>query len=58
MIELPEALTIARQMGEEFQGKRIGAGTGGNSPHKFAFYTRTPEEYEARRWARSQNMAP
>lgn len=47
MIELPEALTIARQMNETIGGKRIASGTRGNAPHKFAFYTREPEEYEA-----------
>lgn len=48
MIELPEALTIARQMNETIRGKRIGTVLRGNSPHKFAFYTGTPEEYAAR----------
>ena len=47
MIELPEALTIAEQMSEELKGKRIKSGIRGNSPHKFAFYNRPPEEYEA-----------
>lgn len=47
MIELPEALTIARQMSETLKGKRVASGVRGNSPHKFAFYNRPPEEYEA-----------
>lgn len=47
MIELPEATTIARQMNDELRGKRIESGIRGASPHKFAFYTRSPEEYEA-----------
>jgi formamidopyrimidine-DNA glycosylase len=47
MIELPEALTIARQMNQELRGKRIESGLRGNAPHKFAFYKRPPEEYEA-----------
>jgi formamidopyrimidine-DNA glycosylase len=47
MIELPEALTIARQMREELREKQIASGIRGNSPHKFAFYTAPPEEYEA-----------
>jgi formamidopyrimidine-DNA glycosylase len=47
MIELPEALTIARQMSQELRGKRIESGIRGNAPHKFAFYNRPPEEYEA-----------
>ena len=47
MIELPEALTIARQMDAGLKGKRIASATCGSSPHKFAFYTRSPDEYAA-----------
>lgn len=47
MIELPEALVIARQMDKELVGKRILHGNRGNSFHKFAFSSGTPEEYEA-----------
>jgi formamidopyrimidine-DNA glycosylase len=47
MIELPEATTIARQITEELRGKKVESGNRGNSPHKFAFYNHTPEEYEA-----------
>lgn len=47
MIELPEAFTIARQMTAELRGRRIQSGNRGNSPHKFAFYSRSSEEYEA-----------
>lgn len=47
MIELPEAATIARQMNETLNGVRIAEGTRGNSPHKFAFYSYSPEEYAA-----------
>jgi formamidopyrimidine-DNA glycosylase len=47
MIELLEAATIARQMTEELREKKIESGIHGNSPHKFAFYNRPPEEYEA-----------
>ena len=47
MIELPEAMTIAKQMNYELNGKKIEHGNRGNSPHKFAFYTRSPEEYES-----------
>lgn len=46
MIELPEVLTIAGQMNTELVGKRIEYGNCGNSPHKFAWYSRKPEEYE------------
>jgi formamidopyrimidine-DNA glycosylase len=45
MIEIPEATTIARQINAGLVGKRIADGTRGNSPHKFAFYNHTPEEY-------------
>jgi formamidopyrimidine-DNA glycosylase len=47
MIELPEALIIARQMSKELKGKRIESGIRGNVPHKFAFYSGSAEEYEA-----------
>jgi formamidopyrimidine-DNA glycosylase len=47
MIELPEASVIAQQIGEALKGKRIESGVRGNAPHKFAFYSRSPEEYEA-----------
>ena len=46
MIELPEVLTIARQMNEELKGRKIEYGNCGNSPHKFAWYSREREEYE------------
>ncbi len=45
MIELPEAITLSRQITEHLKGKTIKAAIRGNSPHKFAFYSRTPEEY-------------
>ena len=47
MIELPEATIIARQMTVELNGRRIRSGIRGNVPHKFAFYSRPPEAYEA-----------
>jgi len=47
MIELPEAHTIACQCTETLAGKAVAEGIRGNSPHKFAFYTGTPEEYAA-----------
>jgi len=37
MIELPEAITIARQISKELKGKKIVSATRGSSPHKFAF---------------------
>lgn len=47
MLEMPEIVTIAKQMNQELKGKKIKSGNRGNSPHKFAFYNREPEEYEA-----------
>ncbi len=37
MIELPEAITLARQISKELKGKKIASATRGSSPHKFAF---------------------
>ena len=47
MIELPEAIVIARQMDATLKGKRIVSGDRGNSSHKFAFSSGTSEEYAA-----------
>lgn len=48
MIELPEALTLARQMTGTFTGRTIVAAEANHSPHKFAFYTGDPATYGAR----------
>jgi len=45
MIELPEALTIAAQMGQTLAGKTIESFVRDHSPHKFAFYSGTVDEY-------------
>jgi len=45
MFELPEFVTLARQMNETLAGKIIRRGSLGNSPHKFVWYNRTPEEF-------------
>jgi formamidopyrimidine-DNA glycosylase len=47
MFELPEYVTLARQMVQELSGKRVVAGRLGNSPHKFVWYNRTPAEFAA-----------
>ncbi len=47
MFEIPEYVTLARQMGESLSGKRIVNGTLGNSPHKFVWYNRLPDEFAA-----------
>jgi formamidopyrimidine-DNA glycosylase len=45
MFELPECLTLARQMNDTLRGKVIKHGELGNSPHKFVWYNRTHEEF-------------
>jgi formamidopyrimidine-DNA glycosylase len=45
MFELPEIVTLARQMNEALGGKTIRHGSLGNSPHKFVWYNRTPEQF-------------
>jgi formamidopyrimidine-DNA glycosylase len=57
MIEYPEAVTIARQITERLAGKRIAAGIRGNAPHKFAFYSGTPEEYASALQGRQVGLA-
>lgn len=47
MIEFPEAFIIAHQITAELKGKRIESAMRGNVSHKFAFYSRTAEEYAA-----------
>jgi formamidopyrimidine-DNA glycosylase len=47
MIEYPEAYTLARQMNATLQGKIVKLGLRGNAPHKFAFYSGSPEDYAA-----------
>jgi formamidopyrimidine-DNA glycosylase len=47
MFEIPEYVTLARQMAESLSGKRIARGTLGNSPHKFVWYNREPAEFSA-----------
>jgi len=46
MFELPEYLTLARQMNDTLPGKTVQRGQLGNSPHKFLWYNRSPEEFE------------
>lgn len=45
MLELPEAIVLARQMNEILSGKTIVVGRANASPHKFAFYQGDPEAY-------------
>ncbi len=45
MFELPEFVTLAKQMNETLTGKTIKEGIRGNTPHKFVWYNRTPDEF-------------
>ncbi len=47
MFEIPEIVTLARQVNDHLAGKQVVAGSLGNSPHKFVWYNRTPEEFAA-----------
>jgi formamidopyrimidine-DNA glycosylase len=45
MFELPEYMHLAGQIGRTVSGRTIREGTLGNSPHKFVWYNREPEEF-------------
>jgi formamidopyrimidine-DNA glycosylase len=45
MFELPEVITLAKQINETLTGKKIKTGSLGNSPHKFVWYNRSHEEF-------------
>jgi formamidopyrimidine-DNA glycosylase len=46
LFEIPEYTTLAHQMNKTLAGKTIQRGMLGNSPHKFVWYNRKPEEFE------------
>ncbi len=46
MFELPECVTLVRQMNKTLRGKVMKRGRLGNSPHKFVWYNRKPAEFE------------
>ncbi len=46
MLELPESRTIANQLNETIVGKTIEYSITAQSPHGFAWYSATPEEYD------------
>ena len=46
MFELPEFVTLARQMNETLTGKTIRKGSLGNTPHKFVWYNKSHDEFE------------
>ncbi len=45
MFEIPEFVTLARQVNDTLQGKIIRTGSLGNKPHKFVWYNQTPTEF-------------
>jgi len=47
MFELPEYITLARQLTDTVTGKQVKEGHLGNSPHKFVCYNRKPREFES-----------
>ena len=48
MLELPEAITLARQIEETLRGRRCVSAVADHSPHKFAWYYGDPAEYGRR----------
>jgi formamidopyrimidine-DNA glycosylase len=46
MFELPEFVTLAKQMNDTLTGKTVQRGQLGNSPHKFVWYNRSHDEFE------------
>jgi formamidopyrimidine-DNA glycosylase len=47
MLELPEAIVIAEQVGTALSGKRIKSVTANQSPHKFAWFYGDPGNYNS-----------
>ncbi len=45
MFELPEFMTLARQMNETIKGRCIKQGSLGSTPHRFVWYNKTPAEF-------------
>jgi formamidopyrimidine-DNA glycosylase len=48
MIELPEAAVLAAQINQTLSGKTIRGAVANQTPHKFAWYTGDPAEYNQR----------
>jgi formamidopyrimidine-DNA glycosylase len=48
MIELPEAVNLAKQLTETIKGKKIKEVVAGYSPHKYAWYHGDPADYDSR----------
>jgi formamidopyrimidine-DNA glycosylase len=47
MFELPETVTLVKQINQTLLGKSIHQGSQGNSPHKFVWYNHSHEEFAA-----------
>ncbi|MBN1367853.1 MAG: hypothetical protein JW967_07990 [Dehalococcoidales bacterium] len=45
MIELPEAVSLAKQLDETISGKQIAGAIVGQTPHKLAWYYGDPSKY-------------
>src|SRR5512137_2021213 len=45
MLDLPEVLTLSRQLDRELAGRTISSAGRGNSPHKFAFFKPPDEQF-------------
>lgn len=48
MLELPEAAVIAKQITKTLRGKRIAQAVANATPHKFAWFTGDPAQYNAK----------
>lgn len=46
MIELPEALTLAKQLNETVVGKTVSRVLPPTKPHKFCWFNGDPSDYE------------
>jgi formamidopyrimidine-DNA glycosylase len=46
MIELPEAVVLAKQINQTLPGRQIKKAIANQSPHKFAWYTGDPSKYD------------
>jgi len=57
MLELPEAVVIAKQINVTLKGKRITSAIANQLPHKFAWYTGDPRDYNKRLAGKTIGMA-
>ncbi len=57
MLELPEAVVMAEQISNTLQGKRIATAVANQSPHKFAWYTGNPADYNDRLAGKTMSTA-